>query len=112
MNFVEMADGTGLRRDCNANCLALLERRQWSGVLRVRLKHETSARYFQCTIHALVREGAEQGLCVLARDITTERENEARFTELFETLQEGVYLADGGWQIGRRQSCLRAHARL
>ncbi len=62
-------------------------------MLRVRLKHDASTRFFQCTLHALVRDGQEQGICVLARDITRERENEARFTELFETLQEGVYLA-------------------
>ena len=91
-HFVEMADGTSLAA-LRGELPRLLEQRHWSGVLRVRLKHEASPRYFQCTIHALVREGTEQGLCVLARDITRERENEARFTELFETLQEGVYLA-------------------
>ena len=39
------------------------------------------------------RRPGQVGICVLARDITGERESEARFTELFETLQEGVYLA-------------------
>src|SRR6202040_1695894 len=70
-----------------------LENRHWAGVVRVRLKPGTSMRYFQCTLHALLRDGREVGICVLARDITRQRENEARFTELFETLQEGVYLA-------------------
>ena len=32
---------------------------------------------------------------MLARDITQQKENEARFTELFETLQEAVYVANG-----------------
>jgi PAS domain S-box-containing protein len=32
----------------------------------------------------------------LARDITAQRESETRFTELFETLQEGVYFCDPG----------------
>ncbi len=91
--FLELADGAAL--DLVKRELArLAERHHWSGVLRVRLKHETGARYFQCTAHALVREGVAQGVCVLARDITSERENEARFKDLFETLQEGVYLAD------------------
>ena len=54
--------------------------------VRIRLKHENSARYFQCATHALIREGTLQGVCVLARDITIERENEARFKDLFETL--------------------------
>ncbi len=70
-----------------------LERRSWSGVLRVQLKRDGSARFLHCNLHALVRDGRDQGICVLAHDITQERENEARFTELFETLQEGVYLA-------------------
>jgi PAS domain S-box-containing protein len=70
-----------------------LERRHWSGVLRVKLKRDSSTRFLQCNLHALVREGRDQGICVLAHDITQDRENEARFTELFETLQEGVYLA-------------------
>ena len=62
-------------------------------MLRVYLKRDASTRFFQCSLHALVRDGQDQGICVLARDITKERENEARFTELFETLQEGVYVA-------------------
>src|SRR5690242_1587135 len=69
--FLELVDGAGfasLKRELPS----LLERRQRSGVLRVRLKHEASSRYFQCTAHALVREGAEVGVCVLARDITAE----------------------------------------
>ena len=34
------------------------------------------------------------GASGLARDITAQRESETRFTELFETLQEGVYFCD------------------
>ena len=33
------------------------------------------------------------GVSALARDVTEEREKERRFTELFETLQEGVYFS-------------------
>jgi PAS domain S-box-containing protein len=91
--FLELADRTALDL-VKPELARLVERHNWSGVLRVRLKHETGARYFQCRAHALVRESVVQGVCVLARDITTERENEARFKDLFETLQEGVYLAD------------------
>jgi PAS domain S-box-containing protein len=96
--FLELLDSEGfasLKRELPS----LFERRQKSGVLRIRLKHETGARYFQCTAHALVRQGAEHGVCVLARDITAERESEARFKDLFETLQEGVYLADAGGKL-------------
>ena len=96
--FLELADSAGLAV-VQRELPGLLERHHWSGVLRIRLKHETSPRYFQCTMHAPVREGARQGVCVLARDITTERENEARFKDRFETLQEGVYLADAGGKL-------------
>jgi PAS domain S-box-containing protein len=90
--FLELADSASasLQREL----ISLQERRKRSGVLRIRVKHESSPRYLQCTTHALIREGAQQGVCILARDITSERESEARFKDLFETLQEGVYLAD------------------
>ena len=91
--FLELVDGVSFA-SLQREVPSLLERRNRSGVLRIRLKNETSSRYFQCTVHALIREGSQQGVCVLARDITTERESEARFKDLFETLQEGVYLAD------------------
>jgi PAS domain S-box-containing protein len=91
-DFVDVVDGDG-RSAAQKALPRLLERRHWSGVLRLRLKGDVSTRFFRCTVHALVRDGQERGLCVLARDITRDRENEARFTELFETLREGVYLA-------------------
>ena len=90
--FVEMGEGAGRTAALRA-LPRFLENRHWAGVVRVRLKPGTSMRFFQCTLHALLRDGREVGICVLARDITRQRENEARFTELFETLQEGVYLA-------------------
>ncbi len=95
--FVELADGAGVV--VQQELPGLLERHHWSGVLRIRLKHETIPRYFQCTMQAPIREGVQGGMCILARDITAERENEARFKDLFETLQEGVYLADADGQL-------------
>ena len=41
----------------------------------------------------MLRDDKVHGLTVLARDVTSARRNEARFTELFETLQEGIYIA-------------------
>jgi two-component system NtrC family sensor kinase len=90
--FVDLPDGTG--RTCAVRSLPrLIERRNWSGVLRLQLKGGNAVRFFQCSIHVLVRGGQDFGVGVLARDITQQRENEARFTELFETLQEAVYVA-------------------
>ncbi|MGB7280968.1 MAG: PAS domain S-box protein [Candidatus Acidiferrum sp.] len=69
-----------------------LERRHWSGVIEVRLKKQNSIGYFDCVAHAMTRDNTVHGLTVLGRDITALRKNEARFTELFETLQEGIYI--------------------
>jgi len=67
------------------------ERRHWFGVLRVRLKPSGELRFYDCVLHAVVRDGRTAGVSCLARDVTQERQNEARFSELFNSLQEGVY---------------------
>jgi PAS domain S-box-containing protein len=77
-----------LRRDLNR----FIERRIWSGVVQVRLKRTGSVHFFECMAHAMLREDKVHGLTILARDITAQRRSEARFTELFETLQEGIYI--------------------
>jgi PAS domain S-box-containing protein len=69
-----------------------VERRTWSGVVHVRLKKTGAVFFFDCVAHAMVREDKVHGLTILARDITSQRRSEARFTELFETLQEGIYI--------------------
>lgn len=69
-----------------------LERRHWAGIIQVRLKRQNAVYYFDCVAHAMTRENEVHGLTILGRDITALRKNEARFTELFETLQEGIYI--------------------
>jgi PAS domain S-box-containing protein len=70
-----------------------LERRQWSGVVEVRLKGNGTLFYFDCVAHAMMRDGEINGITVLGRDVSALHKNEARFTELFESLQEGIYIA-------------------
>ena len=90
-HFVEDVGNTG--DDVIARELArFIERRQWSGVVQIRINNRQSVQFFECTAHAMIREGKVHGLTVLARDITSARRSEARFTELFETLQEGIYI--------------------
>src|SRR5271168_321163 len=69
-----------------------IERRHWSGIIQIRLKKQNSICYYDCVAHAMTRDNQVHGLTVLGRDITALRKNEARFTELFETLQEGIYI--------------------
>src|SRR5216684_2174022 len=80
-----------LRKDVEKGLGRFLEGRHWAGVVRIRLKGRTSACFFDCVMHALVKDDNVIGVTVLARDITLQHESEARFTELFETLQEGIY---------------------
>jgi PAS domain S-box-containing protein len=91
-DFLEEGSGEGeelMRRALPG----FLERRHWSGIIHVRLKKQNSVYYYDCVAHAMIRDNQVHGLTVLGRDITAQRKNEARFTELFETLQEGIYIA-------------------
>ena len=91
-DFIEESSGDGA--DLVRRALPrFLERRHWTGVVQIRLKGRSSIFYFDCVAHAMTRADQVHGLTVLARDVTALRKNEARFTELFESLQEGIYIA-------------------
>jgi PAS domain S-box-containing protein len=79
--------------DVGPGLARFLERRRWAGLVRVRLKKGTRVLYFDCVLNAIVKGDEVVGVSTLARDVTEEREKERRFTELFETLQEGVYFS-------------------
>ena len=87
--FVEEGSGEGLDQVQRA-MPRFLERRVWNGIVQVRLKNQNAVFYFDCVAHAMLRNNEVTGVTVLARDITALRKNEARFTELFESLQEGI----------------------
>src|SRR5579863_1207374 len=76
-----------------------IQRRRWTGVVRARVKQTGALRYFDCVLHAIVRDDTVYGISGFARDVTKERESETRFTELFQTLREGVYLASADDRI-------------
>src|SRR6202167_5023107 len=83
--------GAPLRTEASTNLERFLEKRNWSGVVEVQLKDDLRRHYFDCVVNAIVKGGDVTGASVLARDITGHREKEQRFTQLFESLQEGVY---------------------
>jgi PAS domain S-box-containing protein len=70
-----------------------LDKKRWAGTVRVRLKSSVRPLYFECVVNAIVKGDEIVGASVLGRDVTEQREKELRFTELFETLQEGVYFS-------------------
>ncbi|MGZ4787786.1 MAG: PAS domain S-box protein [Terriglobales bacterium] len=76
----------------------LLERRHWSGILEVQLKHEAKPRFFDCSAQLIQKDGRNTGISIWGRDVTHQRERESRFTDLFESLHEGVYFSTPGGQ--------------
>jgi PAS domain S-box-containing protein len=81
------------RAESDAGLTRFLAKRHWAGVVEIRLKNGSSPSYYDCVVNAIVKSDEVVGASVLARDITEEREKEQRFTQLFETLQEGVYFS-------------------
>jgi PAS domain S-box-containing protein len=82
---------TPTRSELEAGIGRFLDKRRWSGIVPVKLKNNSRVLYFDCVLNAIIKGDEVVGASVLARDVTEEREKERRFTELFETLQEGVY---------------------
>jgi len=72
---------------------ALLEKRSWSGIVRVRWRGSEEIHFYDCTLYAAVDEARAVSVTGVARDITSQQTAEWRFKELFETLHEGVYFA-------------------
>jgi len=76
-----------------------LDKKRWAGTARVRLKSSARPLYFECVVNAIVKGDEIVGASILGRDVTEQREKELRFTELFETLQEGVYFSTPEGQL-------------
>ncbi|MGD0760037.1 MAG: PAS domain S-box protein [Candidatus Sulfotelmatobacter sp.] len=76
-----------------------LDKKRWAGTVRVRLKSSARPLYFECVVNAIVKGDEIVGASILGRDVTEQREKELRFTELFETLQEGVYFSTPEGQL-------------
>ncbi|HTS34184.1 MAG TPA: PAS domain S-box protein [Candidatus Solibacter sp.] len=68
-----------------------LQKKRWAGTVRIRLKNNSRPLYFDCVVNGILKGDEVVGASMLGRDVTEQREKEMRFTELFETLQEGVY---------------------
>ncbi len=76
-----------------------VEERFWSGVVPVRWKGMPQMHYYDCSLYAVVKNGAVEGISGLARDVSAQREAESRFSDLFETLHEGVYFSAPGGEL-------------
>jgi PAS domain S-box-containing protein len=90
--FFELVDEP-TRDSVESGLSRFLEKRHWTGTVRVRFKNNSRPLYFDCVLNAIVKSGEVVGASVLGRDVTGQHEKELRFTELFETLQEGAYFS-------------------
>lgn len=80
--------------------LALLVREgHWSGRVPVRLKRTGERRYFDCRFQTVRAEGSVEEVSGWARDVTSQHESEIRFTDLFESLSEGIFFTTPDGQI-------------
>ena len=87
------------REDAERSFARFMEKKHWAGTLRLRLKNTTRPLYFDCVVNSIVKGDEVVGASILGRDVTEQREKELRFTELFETLQEGVYFSTPEGQL-------------
>jgi two-component system NtrC family sensor kinase len=85
--------GAPLRAEASGSMERFLEKRNWSGAVEVHLKNDLRRLYYDCVVNAIVKGDDVTGASVMARDITGHREKEQRFTQLFESLEEGVYIS-------------------
>src|SRR6202166_1887648 len=90
--FFELLDEP-TRETVERGLARFVEKRHWAGTVRVRFKNNSRPLYFDCVLNAIVKGGEVVGASVLGRDVTGQHEKELRFTELFETLQEGAYFS-------------------
>lgn len=88
-----------VREDVQRGLGPFLERKRWAGTVRIRLKSSSRPLYFDAVLNGIVKGDEVVGVSVLGRDVTEQREKELRFTELFETLQEGVYFSTPEGQL-------------
>ncbi|MGA8220845.1 MAG: PAS domain S-box protein [Candidatus Acidiferrales bacterium] len=69
----------------------LLELGNWSGRISLRLKKSGELRFFDCRFQAVRANGEIVSVSGWARDVTPQHESEIRFTELFDSLREGIF---------------------
>jgi PAS domain S-box-containing protein len=68
-----------------------LAKGHWAGRIPVRLSSNSQLRYYDCWLQAICEDAETPSICGWVRDVTFEHESEIRFTELFESLREGIF---------------------
>ncbi|MFZ3217326.1 MAG: PAS domain S-box protein [Candidatus Acidiferrales bacterium] len=68
-----------------------LEKGHWAGRISLQLKCDPRRRFFDCWLQALTDDEQATAVSGWIRDVTSQHESEIRFTELFESLREGIF---------------------
>lgn len=71
----------------------------WTGRVPVRLKDSGELRHFDCWFQTVPDEARENSISGWARDVTALHESEMRFSELFESLREGILFTTPGGKV-------------
>ena len=70
---------------------AFLHKGHWAGRISIQLKSDPRRRFYDCWLQALTDDEHVTSVCGWVRDVTSQHESEIRFTELFESLREGIF---------------------
>ena len=70
---------------------AFLEKGHWAGRISIQLKSDPRRRFYDCWLQALTDDEHVTSISGWVRDVTSQHESEIRFTELFESLREGIF---------------------
>jgi PAS domain S-box-containing protein len=87
------------REQSSRALLRFLNEGSWAGRLPVRLRRDGQLRYFDCRFEAVRKEGRVNAISGWARDVTSQHESEIRFSELFESLREGIFFTTPEGQV-------------
>jgi PAS domain S-box-containing protein len=78
-------------KEAIAGRAAFLEKGHWAGRISIQLKSDPRRRFYDCWLQALTDDDQITSISGWVRDVTSQHESEIRFTELFESLREGIF---------------------
>jgi PAS domain S-box-containing protein len=78
---------------------AFLRKGHWAGRISIQLKSDPRRRFYDCWLQALTDEEQVTSISGWVRDVTSQHESELRFTELFESLREGIFFTTPEGQL-------------
>jgi PAS domain S-box-containing protein len=78
---------------------AFLRKGHWAGRISIQLRSDPRRRFYDCWLQALTDEEQVTSVSGWVRDVTSQHESELRFTELFESLREGIFFTTPEGQL-------------